>query len=376
MRKEDRSGELRWVIDIPYRTADGRRARYRRDAQVQTKAGAEAEHRRLVAELARSGTLKSITATVAAETAPLAGYTFADAVKHYRATHMRTSLKATTRASYNVWLDSLLVPRFGERPLADVNGKELALLDAELVDDELADSTRSNIHSVFRSVLRNAVRGGFLESMPAMPPMPKVGRKKAKPMRRDDYEAILAAAAPSAKLAFELIAFGGLRPCEVRGLRWPDVDLKAQTLTIRIALARGEETTPKSHHAEVLPLCERMHNALERTKANRKSPFGTVALTAYGKPWGDSGLNQAFKRAKKRAGKSGWTVHGLRHFFVTELFRNGVSAAVVQRLARRGGRSRRRSATLTSTRTTSAPRSCGSMARAWKRPFEMRTASP
>ena len=54
IRKESRGGEPRWVIDIPYRTAEGKRARFRRDAQVQTKLGAEGEHRRLLAELGRS----------------------------------------------------------------------------------------------------------------------------------------------------------------------------------------------------------------------------------------------------------------------------------------------------------------------------------
>jgi hypothetical protein len=58
IRKEDRGGELRWVIDIPYQTADGKCARYRRDAQVQSKYGAETEHRRLLVELSTTGTLK------------------------------------------------------------------------------------------------------------------------------------------------------------------------------------------------------------------------------------------------------------------------------------------------------------------------------
>jgi integrase len=248
---------------------------------------------------------------------------------------MRSALKPSTRGSYNAWLDSLLLPRFGSKALPEVTGRELALLDAELVEDEMADSTRSNIHSVFRSVLRNAVRGGFLESIPGdLPPMPKIGRKKLKPMRRDDCESILACASPQARLAFELIAFAGLRPCEVRGLRWADVDLKAKTITIGVGITLGEETTPKSHHQEVLPLCERMCVHLERAKAKRRSPWDPVALTKQGKPWGEFGLNQTFKRAQTRAGRKGWTVHRLRHFFVTELFRSGVSAAVVQRLAR------------------------------------------
>ncbi len=113
----------------------------------------------VLAELAQKGSLKPSASATTAEQAAASSYTFADAVRHYRATHMRTSLKPSTRRSYDKWLDTVLVPRFGERRLTEVTGKELALLDAELVEDELADSTRSNIHSIFRSVLRNAARG-------------------------------------------------------------------------------------------------------------------------------------------------------------------------------------------------------------------------
>jgi site-specific recombinase XerD len=58
-----------------------------------------------------------------------------------------------------------------------------------------------------------------------------------------------------------------------------------------------------------------------------------VAITARGKPWGEFGLNQAFGRAMKRAKLDGWSFHDLRHFFVTELFRNGASAVAIQQLA-------------------------------------------
>ena len=58
-----------------------------------------------------------------------------------------------------------------------------------------------------------------------------------------------------------------------------------------------------------------------------------MALTAHGKPWGENGLNQAFQRAQERAKRTGWTFHDLRHFFVTELFRNGAGAAAIQQLA-------------------------------------------
>ena len=51
-----------------------------------------------------------------------------------------------------------------------------------------------------------------------------------------------------------------------------------------------------------------------------------------GKAWAEDGLNQAFQRAQTRAGRSGYSFHSLRHFFITELFRNGIPAPAVQRL--------------------------------------------
>src|SRR5882724_5602027 len=83
-KRKLRDGSSRLFIEIRYRTAEGRKERYRRDAQIQTKGGAEAEHRRLVAELARSGTLQHVAPAKPEE--PAHRFTFKDAVRHFRAT--------------------------------------------------------------------------------------------------------------------------------------------------------------------------------------------------------------------------------------------------------------------------------------------------
>jgi YD repeat-containing protein len=331
-RKEDRGGKSRWVIDISYRTADGEQHRYRRDAQVQTKTGADAEERRLLAELARAGSLPKSGDAPEPEPEPHR-YTFDDAVRHFRATHMKNALKPSTRAGYENRIDTLLVPRFGAEPLDTIDGNAFTKLDVELVADDLVPSTRAKIQTVLRSVLRAAVRAGMLATMPVLPPLPRIGRKVPRPMRREDLEAILANASPSARLAFELAAFTGLRASEVRGLRWSDVDLKAGTLVVRRAITLGVETTPKSHHQRLIPLATTLRVTLEAAARERRGPWAPVTLTALGKPWGESGLNQAFKRAQKRAKREGWSFHDLRHFFVTELCRNGAPAVAVQQLA-------------------------------------------
>lgn len=328
VRREERNGEFRWVIDISYRTIAGKAKRYRRDAQVQLKKAAESENRRLEDHLAKVGTLEEVDAPPEPE-----AVTFAEAVKHFRATHMKSALKPTTRIGYNVQLDKLLLPRFGALPLEAIDRQAIALLDAELVDEGLAPSTRARFHIVLRSVLRTAVNADLLAAMPALPRLPKSGRKAVNPMRRADLDAILAAAAATARLAFQLAAFAGLRAGEVRGLRWPDVDLEAGALTVRRSISAGFETTPKSHHQRRIPMSKTLRAALEAARPATGSPWAPVTRTRDGKPWGENGLNQAFKRAMERAERKGWSFHDLRHFFVTELFRNRAPAIAVQQLA-------------------------------------------
>jgi hypothetical protein len=184
-KRKLRDGSSRLFIEIRYRTVEGRKERYRRDAQIQTKGGAEAEHRRLVAELARTGTLQHVAAPTKPEE-PAHRFTFKDAVRHFRATRLGM-LKPSTRFSYENRVDSLLVPRFGDTPLADLTGEMLSTLDAELAADGLKASTRQKIHIVFRSVVRLAVTAGMLAAVPALPRIPRVGRKMVRPFHRDDW---------------------------------------------------------------------------------------------------------------------------------------------------------------------------------------------
>jgi integrase len=328
-KRTARNGESRLFIEIRYRALDGRRVRFRRDAQVQTKAAAQAEERRLLAELVTTG---SLAAPPDESLAEIPSASFQDAVRHYRSRKMAT-LKPSTRATYEHRLTDVLLPRFGHAALADLEADDLAKLDAELAQQGLSPSSRRNLHIVFRSVLQEAVQGGLLAALPKLPRLPRVGRKVVRPLHRADIDRLLRAASPKASLGCALAAFAGLRAGEVRGLRWTDVDLKGLTLTVRRAITRGEETSPKSGDQRVIPIAAPLLALLREASSGRASPWAPVALTSAGKPWGESGLNQAFKRVQDRVGLTGRCFHDLRHFFVTELFRRGASAPAVQRLA-------------------------------------------
>jgi hypothetical protein len=177
------------VIDILYKTADGRRNRYRKDAQVQTLAAAKAEKRRLIRELGQTGHLQPD-----AKQPDSSRYAFSDAVAHYRRTHAATGLRASTRRGYDRVIDAELVPPFGALPLERVDHQAVSEMDAELAADGLKPATRANVQAVLRSVLRAAVEGGLLDEMPRLPRLPRPGQSVVQTLHPDEVEAVVEAA--------------------------------------------------------------------------------------------------------------------------------------------------------------------------------------
>ena len=339
IRKVTRRGETRLVLDIHYRKPDGTPGRYRKDAQVQTMAAARAEERRLLALIVQHGEPHEpaeVPDSAPAKDAPEAPTTFADAVAIFRSGKAITKLKPSTRSGYEEILSTRLLPRFGERRVDELAFEEATKLDAEMVQQRLSPSRRRNVQIVIRSVLHAAVDGGKLAAMPKLPALPKKGRKILVPLTRDQIERLLAASPPAQRIAFALAAYAGLRAGEVRALRWADVDLDAGLLVVRFSHSKGETSTPKSGHEREVPLAPQLLAELQaarrcQTQAQARQ---LVSTTSRGKPWGEFGLNQALKRALRKAGLEGaWRFHDLRHFFVTQLFRRGGAAPAVQALA-------------------------------------------
>ena len=353
IRKITRHGQSRLFIDIRYKTKDGQRARYRKDAQVQTLPGARAEEKRVLLNLARYGTpyapgddvpvpppaSPAGSPPAAPSTTPaLPTKTFSEVVSEYRSTFMLTDLKVTTRRGYALVLDRHLLPTFGELSLAQVDGAAAAELDLALSKQDRARATRNNVQIVLRSVLRFATSRGYLAGLPPALPRLKAAEKSILEIPSErDIDTILASAVPSQRLAFALMAYAGLRPNEVRALRRRDVLLPGTNgeaqggfLSVREGRSYGETHTPKTGQREI-PITAPLARLLEHVEHGPKD--GRVALNQQGKPWGQYGLTQAFERVRDRAGLGGWSVYGLRHFAITSWLRAGVPVHVVQRMA-------------------------------------------
>jgi integrase len=339
IRKVERGGERVLVVDIHYRKKNGSQGRYRHDAQVQTMAAATAEERRILGNIAQYGEpFEPVEEAPPGDTEEKIAVTFGEVVQKYRMTYMVTDLKVTTRRGYGLVLDGVLLPRFKEKPIVEVDGEAASKLDLALTKEQLAKSTRNNAQIVLRSVLRFAKEKGHLSEIPSGLPRLKQPEPSILEIPTDDQvDEILRTACPTQRRAFGLMAYAGLRPNEVRALPRRDMKLRREGgepvggfLCIREGLSFGETHTPKTGKREV-PIAPPLALLLGEVENGPRD--GHVAITTEGEPWGQYGLDRAFERVRDRAGLAGWSVYSLRHYAITTWLRKGIPVHVVQKMA-------------------------------------------
>lgn len=341
VRKDERRGKL--VIDLGYRAPNGKTARYRRDAQVQTLIAARAEERRLMALISLHGKPLEPSNTENNPTDPAVAdgppeKTFAEVVAEYRATYMISDLKVTTRRGYHSVLNGALLPRFGRLRISEVNGEAAGALDLDMSMRKVSRGTRNNVQAVLRSVLRFAVFRGYLDEAPSKMPRLRPVEPSILEIPTDaEVTTILTEAGEVQRRSFAIMAFAGLRPNEVRALRRRDLRLRRESgepvggfLSVREGRSYGETHTPKTGVREVpiAPALARLLGPLEEGPRD-----GHIAITERGDPWGQHGLDQAFGRVRKRARLEGWSVYCLRHYAITAWLRAGVPVHIVQKMA-------------------------------------------
>jgi site-specific recombinase XerD len=130
---------------------------------------------------------------------------------------------------------------------------------------------------------------------------------------------------------FEAMVLGGLRRCEVLGLRLTDLDAAHR----QVFIAEG-----KGGHQRQIPISARWfvtvgdYLRVERpADAVTDRVFVVLKGQHRGQPLSDEGLKQVFVSARQRAGLRPITCHELRHTCFTRLREAGMELEALQALA-------------------------------------------
>jgi site-specific recombinase XerD len=130
---------------------------------------------------------------------------------------------------------------------------------------------------------------------------------------------------------FQAMVLGGLRRCEVLGLRLTDLDAAQK----QVFIVEG-----KGGHQRRIPISARFfitvgdYLRIERPdEATTDRVFVVLKGQRRGRPLSFEGLNQVFTSARERAGLRRVTCHQLRHTCFTRLREAGMELEALQALA-------------------------------------------
>jgi integrase len=196
--------------------------------------------------------------------------------------------------------------------------------------------------------MRDAVRWNKLTKSPADaadPPRSASADHEMRVWSASELRAFLTAERGSRFYALWLtLATTGMRRGEVLGLRWEDIDLEAQTISIRqTRVMTGYEpllSTPKTRRGKRLVALDpataaalkehRRHQWQERLAAGSSwQKAGYLFTRDDGEPYHPERVSKLFIQASKRAGLPRIRLHDLRHTYATLALGAGVHPKIV-----------------------------------------------
>lgn len=185
--------------------------------------------------------------------------------------------------------------------VADVDWQACDFREVErwVSEHRITAHSQRNVIGYLRAFYRWALREGLVEHDPtALVDAPRLPRLLPRPARDEHVAHVLAGADVELSAILGLMAGGGLRCCEVAGLRWSDVDLAAGSVHV---LGKGSKERVVFLGADVLALV-----------AGVDGVDGPVFPSVHGGHRSAARVSQMVCRAFRAAGYA-TTAHQLRH---------------------------------------------------------------
>lgn len=250
--------------------------------------------------------------------------TFAEVFAEYQA---RPGISERTR-THEAQLAARHVAAFQARRVQDVTATEVARL-LRGMGGRYSPWTQTAVYRILAGTFSLALRRGIITRSPidglAPSERPKQGNAKAIRVLDGATMAKLIDCGGSQRwrAALGLAGYAGLRLGEIRGLRWSDIDLDGNALTVsRSLLPDGTAKAPKTAAGvRTVPLLPALRSLLIewRVRSPRALPSDYVVCSAVGEPVQERNLRRALDLAKEAAKLDGteerlsW--HSLRHSY-------------------------------------------------------------
>ena len=259
-----------------------------------------------------------------------------------------------TQESYTSIIERHLIPALGRVSLVDLQAQHIQgyyadKLSKGRVDGKGGLSARSVVyhHRILSKALDYAVNMGLaVRNVAKVIKPPRVARVTMKTLSQEEVTGFLDVAKETDYYVyFATLLYTGLRRGELLALRWRNLDLDNDTLTVvetAYMLGNGkymikEPKTAQSRRSVILPVSlvelfkvYRVDQELLRIQLGISlNADDFVFIRPDGSPIYPNAITLAFRRIIKRAGLKDIRIHDLRHTHATLLLKAGVHPKVV-----------------------------------------------
>jgi integrase len=252
-----------------------------------------------------------------------------------------TGLAPATLRQHEMIVRVHLEPSLGHRYLTQLTPSDVdAYLDALTLDPQ----TKRHHRSTLRRALADALRDGLVtRNVAALSRPPRMHKAERTYLTAGQVRRVIEGARDEPYWPlWVLIATTGLRVSEALGLAWSDVDLTAETLTVRYQLARLDgawvRTRPKTRKSRrTIPLTAEAVAALREQRTRQDAAMGDhprpieglVFTTDTGHPIHSTNVLPSWYRTLARLRLPRVTIHDLRHSAASILLAAGVPLPVI-----------------------------------------------
>jgi integrase len=259
-----------------------------------------------------------------------------------------------TRESYSSIVERHLIAAIGKISLVDIQAQHIQSYYAKKLSEGRADgkgglSARSVVyhHRILSKALDYAVKMGLVvRNVAKVVEPPRVARVTMQTLSSEEVTRFLDVARETDYYVyFATLIYTGLRRGELLALRWRNLDLDSETLTVvetAYKLGNGEYRIKEPKTAQSRRTVKLPYSLVELFKVYRadqellRIQLGVtlnaddfVFIRPDGSPINPNAVTLAFKRIIKRAGLRAIRIHDLRHTHATLMLKSGEHPKVV-----------------------------------------------
>lgn len=267
----------------------------------------------------------------------------------------RKGLSAATQSHYQFLINGRILPEFGKRSVQDLTPKDISKFYSKLEKAPaltkrsktggLSGNTILHYHRCIHALLTYAVRAGYITMNPAdaVEP-PRKNTQETAFYELEDCGKLLEAldSLPDLqwRLFFYMSIYTGMRPAELIGLNWSDINGDVLTVRASAAYIKGKGTIrterPKTQKSvrmiDLPPAVTRLLSLHRKEQAEYRLRFGSdwpepeaVFTGELGYRFNISSPTQKFQKIIKANNLRPITLYGLRHTAATIMIAQGLN---------------------------------------------------